>query len=72
MKIKIVEDELYPYYLECKRVKHDRQLYGTEVELSEAFIARWKLARTEFHAVQDIIEKVLDKACEEKEGSDNG
>lgn len=49
MKIKIDEDEWYPVYSEYS--------YGTEIEVTPAFAARFRAASKEFNAVQRMMKR---------------
>jgi hypothetical protein len=51
-KIRVHTDELYPHYTV------DERDFGKEVAVSPAFYRRYLLARTEYFALQDVLEKL--------------
>jgi len=66
MKVKIDEDELYPYYVIDKDVVEG---YGKEVEILEEKLKRYKKILKEFLKMQEELEELYENAeGEEKYG----
>jgi hypothetical protein len=62
MKVRIDEDELYPYYVIDEYVVEG---YGREVEISEERLKRYKKILKEFLEMQDELEELWENAEEE-------
>lgn len=55
MKVKIENDELYPYFI----INNE---YGTEIEISESKLLEWKRIGAEFMHMQEEIRKLTEAA----------
>jgi len=55
MKVKIVEDEFYPFYI----ISNDRQ--GQEIKVPERTLNRWKRILNEFELLQEEIKNECEK-----------